>query len=372
MGLQHPGPLDLVPLPLHEASDSSVRLQTRPHRANVPPEQGAGDEPETAVGQSPNRSPPGRRQPTGVHHHPRTPSVGVSDLDPNGTPVHLSEDVNKSDVGAGIRDAILFKEVGGGSIVDVTPLHTGRNPDGLARIASESGVNVVMGTAHYTAPTHTPDMDMDNKSLDDIARVYVDEITGGVGGTGVKPGIIGEVGCSWPLAANERKCLQAASLAQQETGVAVSIHPGFNIDSPLEIVAILTAAGVKPERIILGHMECSCPPGAGEMRLRLADAGCYLQFDSFGVPAYAFPSFLDIPTDGGRVDQIAELVRHGHWHQVLISQDYLANSLTASRGGPGYLHIPKVVVPLMREKGLSESHVRAITVDNPARALSIS
>jgi predicted metal-dependent phosphotriesterase family hydrolase len=40
-------------------------------------------------------------------------------------------------------------------------------------------------------------------------------------------------------------------------------------------------------------------------------------------------------------------------------------------GGPGYVHVPNVVLPLMKEKGLSEEQIHAITVKNPARALSI-
>ena len=120
-----------------------------------------------------------------------------------------------------------------------------------------------MGISYYIERTYTPDMDIGNKTVDDIARQYIDEITNGVGDTGIKPGVIGEAGCSWPLTKNERKCLQAAAIAQLETGLPISIQPGFNVDSPMEIINILSATGVKPERIILGHMECSCPPDAG-------------------------------------------------------------------------------------------------------------
>ena len=41
---------------------------------------------------------------------------------------------------------------------------------------------------------------------------------GGSGGSGVRCGIIGEIGCSWPLGDTERRSLQAAALAQKETG----------------------------------------------------------------------------------------------------------------------------------------------------------
>ena len=108
------------------------------------------------------------------------------------------------------------------------------------------------------------------------------------------------------------------------------------------------------------------------MRLKLADKGCYLQFDSLGAPKYAFPPSMKIPSDEGRVDQIAELVKHGFGNQILVSHDSLAVDIMAVNGGPGIVHIPNKIVPLMRMKGLSEEEIRAVTVNNPARALSIT
>ena len=47
----------------------------------------------------------------------------------------------------------------------------------------------------------------------------IGEITDGIGGGGVRCGLIGEVGCSSPLTDSERKSLQAAAIAQQRTGI---------------------------------------------------------------------------------------------------------------------------------------------------------
>ena len=48
--------------------------------------------------------------------------------------------------------------------------------------------------------------------------MMVSEITEGFA-SGVKAGIIGEMGCSFPLTRHERVSLQAAALAQKETGM---------------------------------------------------------------------------------------------------------------------------------------------------------
>ena len=52
-----------------------------------------------------------------------------------------------------------------------------------------------------------------------MTNVMVKEIVQGIGDSGVKCGVIGEIGCSWPLAEVEKKALQAAAHAQQETGM---------------------------------------------------------------------------------------------------------------------------------------------------------
>ena len=51
-----------------------------------------------------------------------------------------------------------------------------------------------------------------------MTDMMVKEICEGVEGTGVKCGVIGEVGVSWPMTDFEKKSLKASALAQQQTG----------------------------------------------------------------------------------------------------------------------------------------------------------
>ena len=69
------------------------------------------------------------------------------------------------------------------------------------------------------------------------------DMGGSIDGTGVKSGIIGEVGCSWPLSDNERKVLRASGRAQRITGAPLLIHPGRDEMSPFEIVDVLRDVG---------------------------------------------------------------------------------------------------------------------------------
>ena len=114
-----------------------------------------------------------------------------------------------SDPELAIREAALFKQAGGGTLVDVTSLGIGRDPIKLRYIAEKTGLHIVMGCSYYHALFHPPEMD--EKTEDDIFEEIVGDITRGVDDTGIRAGIIGEVGCNWPLYANEAKVLRASA-----------------------------------------------------------------------------------------------------------------------------------------------------------------
>jgi len=58
------------------------------------------------------------------------------------------------------RDEIMtFKECGGQSIIDVTPIGIGRNPSQLQQLMIETGVNIIAGCGFYTYDTHTADIE---------------------------------------------------------------------------------------------------------------------------------------------------------------------------------------------------------------------
>lgn len=271
-----------------------------------------------------------------------------------------------------IEEALDFKEAGGSTIADLTPNHVGRNPSGLMRVARATGLNVVMGTAYYVEQSYRPEMAMDSKSEEDIAEEFVRNITVGVGDMGIRAGIIGELGCSWPLTRNERKVLRAGALAQQRTGAAISIHPGLYEDAPLEIVKILTDGGADPTRIIISHI-CAAIADHSD-RCKLAETGCYIEWDFFGTDG-EYPPFvtpLDIPSDSGRVRQIIHLIADGYLNQILISQDVCLKIRQRRFGGGGYAHILNNVIPLMRLKGIIEEQIHAIMVENPKRVLAFA
>jgi phosphotriesterase-related protein len=251
--------------------------------------------------------------------------------------------------------------------VDATSLGIGRNPEALAHISRETGVHVVMGSGHYVAAVHPEDMDA--RSEEDIARVIIRDIVDGVGDSGVQAGIIGEIGCTWPLAANERKSLAAAAIAQQETGAAILIHPGRSPDAPKEILDVLSNAGADLSRVIMGHLDRTIFELNG--LLDLASSSCYLEWDLFGNEGSHYPlAEIDMPSDAQRLNLMRQIADAGYSDKVVIGQDICTKHRLAKYGGHGYGHILENIVPKMRRRGFSEDEIQAITVRNPARALS--
>ena len=257
----------------------------------------------------------------------------------------------------------LYRQAGGGGIVETTTIGIGRNPEALARISRESGVHIVMGAGFYVDAVHPEGMD--GRTVDVLAREIVADITDGVGESGVRAGIIGEVGCTWPLTANERKSLVASAVAQKETGAAILIHPGRHPDAPAEILEILSNAGADISRVIMGHLDRTVFDF--DLLRSIAASGCYLEWDLFGNEGSYYPlADFDMPSDAQRLDFIKHVADAGYADRVVIGQDIAVKHRLVKYGGHGYGHILQNIVPVMRRKGFSEDEIRAITVDNPA------
>ena len=266
------------------------------------------------------------------------------------------------------EEVLEYRYAGGNSLVDVTSIGIGRDPLALARISRATGLNIVMGASHYVPVSHPPDMDQ--RSEDSIAERIIRDVTVGVGETGVRSGIIGEVGCWWPMPDNVRKVLRASARAQTETGATILIHPGSHNESHAEILDILVKAGADPTRVVMGHLDTAL----SDMGLLkdLASSGCFLEYDTF-MTEDTTPSSLtpqDMVNDVQRMEKLELLIENGHGDQIVIAQDVCTKRHFVRHGGKGYAHILNNIVPRMRRRGFTEEQVNAILVDNPKRALT--
>lgn len=88
-----------------------------------------------------------------------------------------------------------------------------------------------------------------------LTEVMVNEVLNGADGTSIKCGVIGEIGCSWPLTESENKVLQATAHAQSQLGCPVIIHPGRSSDSPFQIIRIMQEAGADVSKTVMSHLD---------------------------------------------------------------------------------------------------------------------
>ena len=188
----------------------------------------------------------------------------------------------------------------------------GRNPAGLRRLAEATGLHLIMGAGWYRERVYP--REVYERSTNQLADQIVREFADGADGTGVKPGIIGELGTErFHITPAEERVFRAGARAQRATGAAITTHTTHFGDLALEQVALLREEGVPSDRIIVGHV--------GERRdIRLEQAiaatGVYVQIDHVG-----WPSGAGMQPEHQRVRTVADMVRAGHLDQLLISMD---------------------------------------------------
>ena len=256
------------------------------------------------------------------------------------------------------EEVARFAAAGGGTIVDCTTDELGRNPLGVKRISEATRVKIVMGTGHYRDP-YLDRAWFDRTSVSQIADLMVEEVNVGIGRSGVRAGIIGEIGADkWFVSAAEERSFRAAALTQRRTGLTITTHAA-RWPVGREQLRILVEAGADPARVIIGH--CDTVPDTSYHE-ELARGGSYVQFDCIqGETDYQVERVANY---------IVKLVTNGFGRQVLLSHDICLTSNLSVNGGCGFDYIPTRFLPVLRDKGLTQSDIDMLTVDNPRRALT--
>ena len=256
-----------------------------------------------------------------------------------------------------------FRRRGGASIVDLTADGVGRDPHRLRRMASASGLNVVMGAGWYRGSYYPAELLVDRRSVGELADMIVAEFEHGVRDTGIRPGIIGEIGTDKPwVSPAEERVHRAAARASLATGMAITTH-GVQSDVGLAQLRVFTEEGVDPSRVVIGHADSYLNL---DFYLGVLDAGANLQFDflghRFGVEEALEPRL---------VETIVELLERGFAGQLLLSQDTCHNRQLKAYGGFGYVYLHQHFLPTLRTAAVGEGEIRTMTIDNPARILTI-
>ncbi len=281
------------------------------------------------------------------------------------------------DEGTAIEEAREFRYRGGGTIVEVTSIGIRRDPLAMSRVSQATGLNVVMGAGWYQKLYHPADMD--RLTVEDMTDEIVRDVMVGVGDTGIRSGIIGEVGIEGnPITENEAKSIRASGRASRKTGAPISFHRGGIGRERLEVIGILGEEGTDLSRVIFGHSDTISADF--DLMLELLGHGVYIQFDLLGrvgVPLRFAPAEDDLRmfmTSSGTAmvaEAVPRLIEAGYADRILLSQDVCTKMQLKRYGGTGYSFIMEKFLPEMRFRGVSEEHIQLMMVENPRRILSL-
>ena len=258
------------------------------------------------------------------------------------------------------EELAAYKALGGGTLVDVTPIGIGRDLARLARLSEATGLHIVAGAGWYRQAYYPAEARIDRRSIDDLADEIVQEFVEGP----VRPGIIGEIGTDKPwVTAQEERVFRAAARAALRTGASVTTH-AVQSDVGLAQLSILEDEGLDPARIVIGH--CDSHPRIEHWR-EIVRRGAHVEADFLGM------SFTPLERAGEPkvVELISTLLNEGFEKQILLSQDVCHDSQLASYGGNGYTYLQKSFLPRLVEAGVNAATIKTITVENPARLLTL-
>ncbi|MGH2448530.1 MAG: phosphotriesterase family protein [Chloroflexota bacterium] len=267
--------------------------------------------------------------------------------------------------GVAAQELQTFRDLGGCSVVDLTVHGIRPRPEALATLSRQTGVHIVAGCGFYVQRAHPPSVA--GMSQDEIADFLGREVEIGIDGTGIRPGIIGELGTSSPIHPDERKVLRAAAAVQRETGLSINVHVAIWAREALSVLDILEEAGANPGRVVISHLDEALDTDYHRAVLR---RGAYVEFDTFGSEFYYLSDGQREPSDSERLEALTRLLHEGWTDRLLLSQDVCIKMHLQRYGGYGYGHILRSIVPRMLRRGIDSDTIQTMLVANPARVLS--
>ena len=288
---------------------------------------------------------------------------------------YIKDNYRLDDIDLAIEELTLYKKSGGQSLVDLTLPGAGRDVMALKRISEDTGITIICGTGWYVETTHPPVVKQ--KSVEELAEIMIGELVEGVDNTGIRAGIIGEIGCSYPFHPNEAKVLRAVARAHVNTGACISIHcPAKEWRDGHRYLDILEREGGNLERVIMLHMDHYNgvkKPLMGlniEYNKEILERGVTIAYDAFGrYQRFTFDG-VSSPTDRERIVAIEELCNQDYDNQIVISQDVFLKKHLTRYGGQGYAFILNYIVPALKYANISDKQIRNMLVENPKRLLS--
>ena len=276
----------------------------------------------------------------------------------------VPENIVLHDADVAAQELAHVRSAGGSGVLELTLDGMGRRLAELPEISRRSGVHVMVGAGFYVEDTMAEDVK--TASIDVLTQRLIGELTDGIGDTGIRPALLGEIGTSWPVTDAEWRVVRAAARAGAETGAAVYTHQSFRGKGGTSVLDAILAEGMSPDRVIIGHLDEFWDPG---YHREIAQAGAVLAYDTFGSDFHYGSAKLRNPTDAERLDMVEWLLSEGYGSQLVIAQDVWAQANLRRNGGNGYDHLFRRIGPAIAEIAGDPATVDQILIHTPRRLL---
>ncbi|MGJ9423406.1 phosphotriesterase family protein [Aeromicrobium sp. CF3.5] len=312
--------------------------------------------------------------------------VAAGDLGPTLTHEHLfvrdpqldrdyphpewDEDAAVETAVAGLED--LFDQ-GVRTVVDLTVPGLGRDVGLVARVAARVRIHLIAATGWYT-DTVLPNYFRTHGEgrlvggPDPLPQMFLRDVTEGIGGSGVRAGMLKVVSDTPGLTPDVTRVMEAAAEVHVQTGVPITTHSNPSLRGGLGQLALLTGRGVDPQRVVVGH---SGDSDDLDYLRQLMDTGAFAAFDRFGM--------AHVQDDETRIITLLRLLKDGYADRLLLSHDtaYFSRVTPPSwrrRVSPLWTHdhLSRRVLPQLLARGASHKDIDLMMIDNPRRLLAFA
>lgn len=284
------------------------------------------------------------------HEHILLSSAGIEDTFP--------EFIDKEfAVREGIRQLTMAKSGGVDTIIDLSTMDLGRNVRVIKEVAESSGVNIVVATGTWLDIPRS----FATASPDEIAPLYVRELTVGIQGTGIKAGVI-KVANEPEVTDAGEIILRAASRAHHATGAPIYTHTMAQNRVGNRQVEIFADEGVDLNRVCIGHSNDSTDMG---YLTGLMDKGVWLGLDRYPGQGVTWQE---------RTEVLFNLIQEGYGTRLMLSHDWSVHATMMtkqrladrpSQNPDNYLFITRNVLPMLLELGATQDNIDDLMIHNP-------
>ncbi len=261
-----------------------------------------------------------------------------------------------------VRELSEAKAGGVSTIIDLTTPDLGRDIAYVRDIAATTGMNIVVATGIWRDVPRS----FWARDLDEIADIFVHEITQGIGDTNVKAGVIKVANDAGGVTPEGERILRGAARALKRTGCPISTHHWAPEQVGRRQVEIFAQEGAPMDRIAIGHSADSTDVGYLEALLH---TGVYLSMDRYpGGPGRA--------QWRQRNETVKALIDRGWASRLMLGHDHapapvlLGAPVPPPPGPTRYLFVSNVAVPDLKERGVPQDTIDLMLRDVPRRFLS--